>query len=357
MATRDPYSRGDQTTTPGTSSTPAGTSGSSATGTMHGDPARSTSTSGTTGSGTTTDDTKQAATQVADQAKQALGQAADQAQQQAKSMLGGQLDQASSGLSDVAEAVRSVGKQLRQKDQPQLASLTDQAARQIDHLSGYMRDRDVDDYIDDLESFARRQPMLFVGGAFFLGLLTARFLKSSRPEPAMDYRRSAAMQPYRSGYYPRGRYGAGRAGYGYQTGMGGTGYQQYGRGATGYGSAGSGGQRYVRQTEQSNVGSSPMHSGTGTTGTTHADMAGVGSRTGTTSPSTTGGTIGSSSASTPSGQRTASGTTSPSTSGGWGTSGSSSTSGSSAGGTSRPFAETTQTNTTEETRQSGSSKS
>lgn len=32
----------------------------------------------------------------------------------------------------------------------------------------------------DVEGFTRRQPALFMGGAFVLGLTTARFLKSSR---------------------------------------------------------------------------------------------------------------------------------------------------------------------------------
>jgi hypothetical protein len=33
--------------------------------------------------------------------------------------------------------------------------------------------------VRNVEDFARRQPALFIGGAFMLGLLGARFLKSS----------------------------------------------------------------------------------------------------------------------------------------------------------------------------------
>ena len=46
---------------------------------------------------------------------------------------------------------------------------------------GYLRGKDFDRMVDDLEGFARRQPALFLGGAFMLGLLAARFLKSGNP--------------------------------------------------------------------------------------------------------------------------------------------------------------------------------
>jgi hypothetical protein len=38
------------------------------------------------------------------------------------------------------------------------------------------------DVVSDLEKMARRQPLVFVGGALVVGLLGGRFLKSSPPE-------------------------------------------------------------------------------------------------------------------------------------------------------------------------------
>jgi len=52
--------------------------------------------------------------------------------------------------------------------------------------------------VDDAERLAHRQPALFVGGAFALGLLAARFLKSSKPRPSTG-RQSWAN----TGYQPR----------------------------------------------------------------------------------------------------------------------------------------------------------
>ena len=65
------------------------------------------------------------------------------------------------------------------------------AATQVDRFSTYVRSTSVREMVNNLERFARQQPTLFVGGAFMLGLLGARFLKSSSestssPEPSLS---------------------------------------------------------------------------------------------------------------------------------------------------------------------------
>jgi hypothetical protein len=47
-------------------------------------------------------------------------------------------------------------------------------------LSDYLRDKSLTDVVGDVERFARREPVIFVGGAFLIGLLGSRFLKSSQ---------------------------------------------------------------------------------------------------------------------------------------------------------------------------------
>jgi hypothetical protein len=212
----------------GTSAPTTGTTGASTAGSNYGGGMRS----GTTADrGPSTDDTvmdhpREAMGQVADQAQQKLMQVAGTAQEQAKSQLGGQLDQVGEALGSVADAMSSVGKQLREKDQDHLATLADQAAQRVDRFSGYVKGHDVDQLIGDVEDFARRQPMVFVGGAFVLGLMAARFLKSSRLEPAMPYRpyRGPGMSSgMRSSYgarpYSNGGYMDARRGPSYSGGM------------------------------------------------------------------------------------------------------------------------------------------
>jgi hypothetical protein len=48
----------------------------------------------------------------------------------------------------------------------------------------YLHGKDLDRIVGDVEHFARSQPLMFIGGAFGLGLLAARFLKST-PQAAM----------------------------------------------------------------------------------------------------------------------------------------------------------------------------
>lgn len=142
-----------------------------------------------------TDQVKETVGQVADQAQQAAGQVVDQARQQVSSRLAGQKDRAAEGLTSVAQALRQTGQQLREQDQQAVTSYIDSAASQVERVSNYLKQNDLGRLIDDVEHFARRQPALFLGGTFVLGLLGARFLKSSRPytEPAAGYTRDTAL--------------------------------------------------------------------------------------------------------------------------------------------------------------------
>jgi len=135
----------------------------------------------TLGQGTaSTDNGLAQPSQVADQVRQQAGQVASQTQEQVRTQLNTQKDQASESLGSVAQTVRQIGTQLRQNDTAApLAQYTDTAANQIENASQYLRTHDVNTMMGDLEQVARRQPALFIGGAFALGLLAARFLKST----------------------------------------------------------------------------------------------------------------------------------------------------------------------------------
>ena len=57
-----------------------------------------------------------------------------------------------------------------------LRSLAEQAER----LSSYVRDRDFRGFQTDLQDLARRRPAVAIGAALAVGMLAARFFKSSR---------------------------------------------------------------------------------------------------------------------------------------------------------------------------------
>jgi hypothetical protein len=116
--------------------------------------------------------------EIVDETKSAM----DTAATQARTTVADQKDAAANQLHGVAEALRHTSDQLRDQDQGTFARYSHEMANQVDRASGYLEAHSLDELRRDAASFARRQPELFIGGAFTLGLLAARFLKSSAPE-------------------------------------------------------------------------------------------------------------------------------------------------------------------------------
>ncbi|MGI8856321.1 MAG: hypothetical protein ACR2JW_11265 [Thermomicrobiales bacterium] len=123
--------------------------------------------------------TQEKAGQAVDQAQQMAGQVVDQAKQQATSQIASRKDQAVDSLGTVAEALRHTGEHLRQNDQHGIAQYTDKAAERVEQFTDTLRGKDVQTIVRDVERYARQQPAVVLGGAFVLGLLGARFLKST----------------------------------------------------------------------------------------------------------------------------------------------------------------------------------
>jgi hypothetical protein len=119
----------------------------------------------------------------------------DRVREQATAQLTTQKDRATDGIGNVAQAVRQSTQQLRDQQHETIAQYVEKAADQLERFSANLRNRNVTDIVDEVQRFARRQPAVFIGSAFALGVLSARFLKSSA-----DRRHAAALQRYdRSG--------------------------------------------------------------------------------------------------------------------------------------------------------------
>jgi hypothetical protein len=117
--------------------------------------------------------------QVAEQAQQKAKELTSQAQEQAKSAAETRKGQAVEGLEGIAQAFRQTGENLRTADQGAVADYSEQVANQIERFSSFLSERNVDQLLGDAEGYARSHPELFLGGAFALGLLVGRFIKSS----------------------------------------------------------------------------------------------------------------------------------------------------------------------------------
>jgi hypothetical protein len=105
-------------------------------------------------------------------------------QQKVTSRVDEQKNRAADGLGGIADVFRHAGNELRMENET-LASYVDMASDQMRRFADQIRQRGVTDMLDDVSSFARRRPAVFIGGAFLIGLGIARFLKSS-PERGDD---------------------------------------------------------------------------------------------------------------------------------------------------------------------------
>lgn len=126
--------------------------------------------------------TQGSASGIVNEAKHALvdvaGLAAEQAGSSIKETVSGTKEKAAEGLGSVVQALRGAGAGLGDESDV-VRGYVDQVADRVDSLSKYVQNREVSQIVADVERMARREPALFIGGAFVLGLFTARFLKSS----------------------------------------------------------------------------------------------------------------------------------------------------------------------------------
>lgn len=136
------------------------------------------------GTGEVKEQAKQQGQQLASQARQQAGELATRGGEQVKSQLSNQKHEAAQRLTPIQTALRETAQQLRKQGQGPVAEYADDASDRVERVSGYLRDTDVDEMVNEARGFARRRPAIFLGGALTLGFLGARFLKSSSKEAA-----------------------------------------------------------------------------------------------------------------------------------------------------------------------------
>jgi ElaB/YqjD/DUF883 family membrane-anchored ribosome-binding protein len=165
----------------------------------------------------------------------------DQAQQVVETKATTQKERAAETIGSVAQSIREAGSGMREQ-QPQIASFADQAATRVEDVSNYIRDHEIRDLISETERLARREPLLFLGGAFAVGFVAARFLKASSPAQAANGQSLYGEQypTLTAGYGSGSEYGSAYGAIGNR----GSGNGQSGNGESAYG-AGAGGDSTV----------------------------------------------------------------------------------------------------------------
>jgi len=131
---------------------------------------------------------------VGGKARKLAHDAKEKATDATRSQLTTQKSRAADSLGVIAESLRTSGDRLRERHEDGAGKLFNEAADQLQRFAGAIEGRDVNEMVGEVERFARRQPAVFLGGAFAIGLISARFFKSS------------GRNAERSGEYPRDRY-------------------------------------------------------------------------------------------------------------------------------------------------------
>lgn len=121
------------------------------------------------------DNINRLAGEAADAGRDTLGAA----QGRIRSLLEMQTDRAADQLGSVANALHKAAEQLNDENNGTAAHYAGQAADRVERVADMLRNSTMDDMVGQVERFARRQPEVFVGAAFAVGFLFARFVKSS----------------------------------------------------------------------------------------------------------------------------------------------------------------------------------
>lgn len=143
----------------------------------------------------TIEDVKTSANRIGETAAESGREQLGAAKGRVRAVFEQQTHRAADQLAGVAHALHSAADQLKDENNGTAARYADQAAERVEEVANLIRNSTVDDVVDRVESFARRQPEIFLGAAFAAGFLFARFIKSS------------GERRHRSGAYGSSAYG------------------------------------------------------------------------------------------------------------------------------------------------------
>ena len=101
----------------------------------------------------------------------------------ARSAAASQQSAAARSLGDFAGALRQAARGT-QEDGPTVARVAGGVADALERVSSRLQSRDLSSLVCDVEDFARRQPLMFMGAAVLTGFLATRLLKSEDPARA-----------------------------------------------------------------------------------------------------------------------------------------------------------------------------
>jgi hypothetical protein len=150
---------------------------------------------------THTDEVPHPLVEAGERAGESVGQLAERATALGYTRADQSKAQVAQGINQVAQTVRRVSSELEDK-QPTIADAGRTVAEQADRLATYLQETDARQIVRTVEDTARRQPLLFLSGAFVLGLAAARFMKAAGGTTSTD--KSGYGSTYATGWVDGG---------------------------------------------------------------------------------------------------------------------------------------------------------
>jgi uncharacterized protein YjbJ (UPF0337 family) len=126
------------------------------------------------------EEAKEKARKVTQHVKEGAAEVVDDAREQVRSFVDEQKATLAEQLGALGDAIQQSASCLRERHVGSIASLTEQAADNVAQLSRTIREQDYRGMLESVQDWARRRPVLFLGGCVLGGILVARFMKSSR---------------------------------------------------------------------------------------------------------------------------------------------------------------------------------
>ena len=112
--------------------------------------------------------------------KQAAIGTADEAKARVRSMAEERKEQVSERIDQFARALRGTSDKLREDGEgEEIGRYAEVLGEQAEKVATFLREHDTTDLVREVEGFAKRQPLVFMGGCAIAGFAIGRFLKAT----------------------------------------------------------------------------------------------------------------------------------------------------------------------------------